>query len=72
MLKREERDQQGGKLLFLIVLASVPTGLMGIVFRDWFESFFSEPKFVGVMLLVTGWALWVTRYVRGKSRGLKE
>ena len=71
MLKREKRDQQGGKLLLLIVLATVPTGLMGIVFRDWFESFFSEPKFVGIMLLVTGGVLWVTRYVRGQSRGVE-
>jgi undecaprenyl-diphosphatase len=71
MLKREKRDQQGGKLLYLIVLATVPTGLMGIVFRDWVESFFSEPKLVGVMLLVTGGVLWMTRYVRGQSRGVE-
>ena len=70
-LKREKKDQQGGKLLLLIVLATVPTGLMGIVFRDWFESFFSEPKLVGVMLLVTGLVLWVTRYVREQHRGIE-
>jgi undecaprenyl-diphosphatase len=57
--------------LFLILLASVPTGLMGIVFKDWFESFFSEPKLVGVMLLVTGGVLWVTRYVREQGRGIQ-
>ena len=68
MLKRERKDQQGGKLLLLIILATVPTGLMGIIFRDWFESFFSEPKVVGVMLLVTGCVLWVTRYVRGQNK----
>jgi undecaprenyl-diphosphatase len=68
MLKRERKDQQGGKLLLLIVLATVPTGLMGIVFRDWFESFFSEPMVVGVLLLVTGCVLWVTRYVRGQNK----
>ena len=71
MLKGEKKDPQEGKLLYLIVLATVPTGLMGIVFRDWFESFFSEPKLVGVMLLVTGWVLWMTRYVRGQSRGVE-
>jgi undecaprenyl-diphosphatase len=72
MLKREKRDQQGGKLLLLIVLATVPTGLMGIVFRDWFESFFSEPKLVGVMLLVTGWVLWMTRFVRGQNKTVEK
>ena len=69
MLRRERKDQPEGKLLLLIVLATVPTGLMGIIFKDWFESSFSEPKLVGVMLLVTGGVLWVTRYVRGQSRG---
>jgi len=67
-LRGEEKDRQQGKLLFLILLATVPTGLMGIIFRDWFESFFSEPKVVGVMLLVTGCVLWVTRYVRGQNK----
>jgi undecaprenyl-diphosphatase len=71
MLQRERKDQQEGKLLLLIVLATVPTGLMGIVFRDWFESFFSEPELVGVMLLVTGCVLWVTRYARGQNRGIE-
>ncbi len=42
------------KLLLWIVVASVPTGLMGILFKDWFESLFSMPKTVGLMLLVTG------------------
>jgi len=70
MLKEEKKDSPDGKLLLLIVLASVPTGLMGIVFRDWFESFFSEPKLVGVMLLVTGGVLWGTRYVRRQNKGV--
>ena len=71
VLRGREKNQQEGKLLFLILLATVPTGLMGIVFKDWFESFFSEPKLVGVMLLVTGGVLWVTRYVRGQNRGVE-
>ena len=71
MLKREKKDQQERKLLFLILLATVPTGLMGVAFRDWFESLFAEPKLVGVMLLVTGGALWVTRYVRGRGKGVE-
>jgi len=70
MLREEKKDSPDGKLLLLIVLASVPTGLMGIVFRDWVESFFSEPKLVGAMLLVTGGVLWVTRYVRGQNKGV--
>jgi len=71
MLRGEGKDPQEGKLMFLILLATLPTGLMGVAFRDWFESLFSEPKLVGVMLLVTGWVLWATRYVRGPGKGIK-
>ena len=70
-LRGKEKDPREGKLLLLILLATVPTGLMGIVFRDWFESLFSEPKLVGVMLLVTGGVLWVTRYVREQNREIE-
>jgi len=72
MLKREKRDQQGGKLLLLIVLATVPTGLMGILLKDWFESLFSRPKTVGLMLLVTGLLLWMTRTVGRKQKTTGE
>ena len=42
---------------------------MGILFKDWFESLFSKPKTVGLMLLVTGGVLWLTRYVKGEGKG---
>ena len=67
-LKREEEGREGAKLFLLIVIASIPTGLIGIFFKDWFESLFSKPALVGVMLLVTGSFLWLTRWVNKKSR----
>lgn len=38
----------------LLVLASVPAGLAGVLARDWFESAFGSPVLAAVMLLVTG------------------
>ena len=60
------------KLLFWIILASIPTGLIGFLLKDWFESLFSQPKTVGVMLLITGLALWLTRYRKGEGRALER
>jgi len=62
------KNQQGIRLLLWIILATIPTGLMGFLFKDWFESFFSQPKLVGGMLLITGFLLWLTRWTRKEGR----
>jgi len=73
---RNMREKQEGKeqtkLFLWIVLATIPTGLTGVLFKDWFESFFSKPKTVGFMILVTGLVLWMTRWVRTKGRTLEK
>jgi undecaprenyl-diphosphatase len=67
-LKGRREGEEEAKLLLWIVVASVPTGLMGILFKDWFESLFSRPKTVGLMLLVTGLLLWLTRIVKKNEK----
>jgi undecaprenyl-diphosphatase len=61
-------NRAGRKLLLWIILATVPTGLIGLIFKDWFETLFSKPKLVGVMLLVTGLVLWLTRFTKKEGR----
>lgn len=72
VIKEKEIENQGVKLLLWIVLATLPTGLMGVLFHDWFESFFVKPKWVGIMLLLTGILLWFTRYPKKEGRGLGQ
>jgi undecaprenyl-diphosphatase len=45
---------------------------MGILFRDWFESLFSKPKIVGVMLLITGLVLYLTRWTKREGRKIEK
>ncbi|MFA4981651.1 MAG: undecaprenyl-diphosphate phosphatase [Candidatus Omnitrophota bacterium] len=42
------------KLLLFLVIASIPTFIIAIVFKDMAERLFAAPKVVGYMLLVTG------------------
>ncbi len=72
ILKREEKNREGAKLLFWIILATLPTGLMGVLLKDWFESFFSKPRMVGVMLLITGLMLWLTHWTKKEGKTIKE
>ena len=44
---------------------------MGI-FKDWFESLFSKPKVVGMMLLITGLVLWLTRWTKREGRPIEK
>jgi undecaprenyl-diphosphatase len=67
-MKGEKEGREGAKLFLLIVIASIPTGLIGIFFKDWFESLFSRPSLVGVMLLITGGILALTHWMNKEGR----
>ena len=71
-LKGKREGWQHTRLFFWIVLGTIPTGLMGILLKDWFESLFSKPKTVGIMILVTGLVLWLTRWANARGRTLEK
>jgi undecaprenyl-diphosphatase len=48
------------KYLFLLIIASVPAGVAGILFKDFFEGLFSNTQAVGFCLLCTGTVLFLT------------
>ncbi len=54
-------------LLFLVVLGSVPAGIVGLLFADRIENLFESVKFVSAFLMVNGLFLIFT----GLERGLK-
>ncbi|MEO8083818.1 MAG: undecaprenyl-diphosphate phosphatase [Ardenticatenales bacterium] len=45
------RDTEGA-LLCTILLANVPAGIAGVLFKDWFEAQFSAPRMVAMLLIV--------------------
>lgn len=58
------------RLALLVLLGSVPAGIVGVGFGDSIESLFDAPRFIGVMQLVTGTMLLCTRFVRLGEAGL--
>lgn len=70
VFKKNQNNTSPLKLLFLIILATFPTGLIGLVFKDWFESFFSEPRWVGGFLFLTGLFLFFTRFIKKEGKPL--
>jgi undecaprenyl-diphosphatase len=68
---RGKEETPSARLAAWIILASVPTGLMGVLLKDWFESLFAKPALAGMMLLITGIVLWLTRLKRGEGRRIE-
>jgi len=71
-LRGKGKDRQGAIFFLWIIVATIPTGLMGFLFKDWFESFFSQPRLVGGMLLITGFLLWLTRWTKKEGRKIMK
>jgi len=66
------RDRPSFRLLALIVMGSVPTGLIGIGLKDVFEALFGSPLAVGAALLATGAVLFLTRLAPARGRTVEK
>lgn len=49
------------KFISLILLGSIPTGIIAVLFKDQLESFFHEVQLVSIMLILTGLILQLPR-----------
>ena len=56
-------DPMAWRYIGLLLLASVPAGIVGVFFEDRIEAAFDAPWVTGAMLLVTGVLLWSTRRI---------
>jgi undecaprenyl-diphosphatase len=65
-------DNVALRLLMLVIAASVPTGLIGLLFRDFFESLFASVFYVGIGFLITGTLLWSSRYAPGTAKNVQQ
>jgi len=68
--RRGEEARDYRRLLLLIIVASVPTGLIGLGFKDFFEGLFENIPVVACMLLVTGTLLWLAERLARAERSL--
>ena len=61
-------ERPGVRLLLLLVVASIPTALIGLTLEDLFAKLFHSAKAVGVAFAVTGTLLWFTKKFEKGSR----
>ena len=53
------------KYTYILLIGTIPTGIIGLVFKDSFEQMFSSVTIVGYMLLVTGFILLAAEFFSG-------
>jgi undecaprenyl-diphosphatase len=61
-----------GRLVILIIVGSIPAGLMGLLFEETFSRLYASPLFAGFMLMITGTILWLTGRRPSGSKGIDE
>jgi undecaprenyl-diphosphatase len=60
------------KLAVLVVAGTIPTGLIGILFKNALEAAFTSVIAVGFALIFTGWVLGLTAFVGRARRGVER
>lgn len=66
-ITREDR-----RLLWLLIVGSVPTAVIGLLFRKQFEAMFDDLQGAGIWFVITGILLFVTDRVSTRGRDLRE
>jgi undecaprenyl-diphosphatase len=60
-------ERPSTRLILLLGLATVPTGLIGVLFKDFFEQLFATPGVLAITFAITGTLLFASRYARQGS-----
>jgi undecaprenyl-diphosphatase len=67
---RHEGAEDNRRLLWLLIVGSVPTALLGLLFRKQFEAMFNDISAAGVWFIITGLLLFMTDRVPTQGRQL--
>ena len=67
ILQQVESDSEL-KMALLIVIGSIPTAVLGLMFQSIADQLFSSSFLTGLMLMVTGLLLWLTRRAKSGNR----
>lgn len=60
------------RLGFMIIAATIPTAIIGLLFNDFFSDLYNSMAAVGFCLLITGVLLWVVERMRQAGKNIRE
>ncbi|MDY4748447.1 MAG: undecaprenyl-diphosphate phosphatase [Candidatus Fimisoma sp.] len=69
-LRLQERPVR--KLGIMIIVATIPTGIIGILFNDLFDSLYNSIIPIGIGLIITGFLLVMAERMGASNRGIEQ
>lgn len=66
------RNRVALRLVWLMILAGIPTGAIGLGFKDSLEAAFGKPHWIGASLIATGVILAITAFIPRGRRGWRQ
>lgn len=69
-LRLKERPVR--KLGVMIIVATIPTGLIGVLFNDFFNGLYNSVIPIGAGLIITGFLLVIAERMGDSNRGIKQ
>jgi undecaprenyl-diphosphatase len=72
LIQKESRLSEDSRLGWLIIIATIPAGILGLLIKDIIETAFSSPKAVGIFLIITAILLIVAEKVGKRNREIKQ
>lgn len=64
-----KREPQAMRMSGLIIVASIPAGVIGLTLKDQLQSVFGSPFIVAGLMILTGVVLWLTRRTNVPEEG---
>ncbi len=68
----DTRQAAACRLAVLICIGSVPTAMIGLLFKQFADQIFASVLLVGILLLITGTLVWATRRIQTPGNGGKQ
>ncbi|NGP44643.1 undecaprenyl-diphosphate phosphatase [Bacillaceae bacterium SIJ1] len=63
---RDKAQRDDFDMVLYLIVATIPAGVIGVVFGDFIDERLDQAWLVGATLIVTGIALWIIRNLRGR------
>jgi undecaprenyl-diphosphatase len=70
LLNRKPFEEPPARLGWLLILATIPAGLVGLIFKNLVEKAFANPNAVAIFLLITAILLVTAEKIGQRNRGL--
>jgi len=71
-LKTRKAQNTDQKLIWLIIIATIPAGVFGWLFEDIISTYFRHPLFISYALIFTGASLYLVDELSKKAKDLKK